>query len=182
MAVCRDERCACHNVRVAVEVSTGIPFGECILDSLCVGDLWQRGTCICVWCFCTNQYPPASLSFTESYHWPKENRTLSLPTWRGALASVTEFSAYSRACLVIPGIHTQITHDWVIAFLSLGRSPPEGPSQGDLRTFTWNRPSRENTQKTRASLGQEVILWVWGSWWVLWNTSVLCNHDPLGSG
>lgn len=183
MTVCQDERCACHNVQVAVE-GPNIPFGQCILDSLCVWDLWKGellfafGASVPI----SILQPPFKLSFKESYHWPKENRALSLPTWRGALASVTEFLIYSRACLFIPGIQTQITHDWVIAFLSLGRSPPERPSQGDLQTFMWSPQSRENTQKTRASLGQEVILWVWGSWWLLWNTSVLRNHDRLGSG
>lgn len=149
---------------------------------LCVCEICEKGNLYLRLVLLYQSGSSFNLSFKESYHWPKENRALSLPNWRGALASVTEFLVYSRACLFIPGIQTQITHDWVIAFLSLGRSPPERPSQGDLQTFTWSPQSRENTQKTRPSLGQEVILWVGGSWWVLWNTSVLRNHDPLGSG
>lgn len=74
------------------------------------------------------------------------------------------------------------THDWVIILLSLGRAPPKGSSQGDLKTFRWNPQSLESGWKTHVSLDQGIILWVWGSWWVLWNTSVLCNHVPLRLG
>lgn len=77
--------------------------------------------------------PPFKLSFKESYHWPKENGALSLPTWRGALASVTEFLVYSRACLVIPGIQTQITMTGWSLFSALAGPLLKGPLRETFR-------------------------------------------------
>lgn len=116
------------NFKAAVKDSKGIIFESSILDSPCVK---QRKTCILcsVLLFQLVVLQPLfNLSFKEILSLTKRKLRSLFPFGEEPLLLLLSSWLIQEHTWSSLGIQTQITHWWVIAFLSLGRSPPKRPS------------------------------------------------------